>query len=94
MTTKYTVLTSRSELAIYYGREYGINWANRLLKASKPVTHNKFLYPVKPLETTHYKLKRDANELCKRVSNIVIAFNARKHKKLTTISSLAHVIKE
>lgn len=86
MTITYNVLTTRPELAIYYGWEYGIKRANQLLKAAKPIKDGNAFYAINtihPLSTqAGHKLRRDAEALKKRVTSTVTAFYARKYKSL------------
>lgn len=82
MPNKYQTIAHRSDLAIYYGWEYGIRYARELLKEAKEVRPG--FYKVRPLCEYGRKTKtRYYNQgLADRVREIVAAHRGRMTKKL------------
>lgn len=78
---KFKVITTRRELAIYYGVEYGVKLANKMLKRATRAVQPGF-YIVESLRKSG--LKRDAQDLKDRMIAIVAGFKAIKSKRLNS----------
>jgi len=81
MKNKYQILATRSEIAAYYGWEYGIKRANELLK--ELIQIRPYLYQVRALTPNAHTTKYQTEILANRIRGVVCAFKGKTTGALT-----------
>ena len=89
--SKYKIYASRSDLAIYYAWEYGVRYANLLMKDAEKVPGKQSHYYVKTDPSFNLRTREAQRNFLNRVKSVVVQFRAIKNKKLDNI---AHVYPE
>lgn len=82
----YKVIASRKDIAIYYGWEYGIAYANKLLKELVAIRPG--LYEVRALTGVCLKQKRSAETFCQRIRETVLQHKARMNHQINNTANV------